>query len=30
VYSEYTMAKGQSFANGLKTAARILLRSFMR
>lgn len=30
VYSEYTMAKGQSFANGLKTAARILLRSFLR
>ena len=30
VYSEYTMAKGQSFATGIKTAARILLRSFMR
>lgn len=30
VYSEYTLAKGQSFANGLKTAAKILLRSFLR
>jgi len=30
VYSEYTMAKGQSFANGLKTAFKILLRSFLR
>lgn len=29
-YSEYTMAKGQSFAGGVRTAARILLRSFMR
>mgnify|MGYP000963289202 CR=1 FL=1 len=30
VYSEYTLAKGQSFANGLRTAAKILLRSFLR
>ncbi len=30
VYSEYTMAKGQSFANGIKTALKILLRSFLR
>lgn len=30
VYSEYTMAKGQSFAGGVKTAAKILLRSFLR
>lgn len=30
VYSEYTLAKGQSFANGIKTAAKILLRSFLR
>lgn len=30
VYSEYTLAKGQSFASGLKTAAKILLRSFLR
>jgi len=30
VYSEYTMAKGQSFANGVKTALKILLRSFLR
>jgi hypothetical protein len=30
VYSEYTLAKGQSFANGMKTAAKILLRSFLR
>ncbi|MFA5799714.1 MAG: glycosyltransferase family 2 protein [Candidatus Peribacteraceae bacterium] len=30
VYSEYTLAKGQSFANGLKTAAKILLRTFLR
>ena len=30
VYSEYTMAKGQSFASGLKTAAKILLRTFLR
>lgn len=30
VYSEYTLAKGQSFANGVRTAAKILLRSFLR
>jgi polyprenyl-phospho-N-acetylgalactosaminyl synthase len=30
IYSEYTMAKGQSFALGIRTALRILLRSFMR
>ncbi len=30
LYSEYTMAKGQSFANGVKTAMKILLRSFLR
>lgn len=30
VYSEYTLAKGQSFANGLKTAGKILLRTFLR
>lgn len=30
VYSEYTLAKGQSFANGIKTAAKILLRTFLR
>ena len=30
VYSEYTLAKGQSFANGLRTAAKVLLRSFLR
>ena len=30
VYSEYTLAKGQSFANGVKTAFKILLRSFLR
>lgn len=30
LYSDYTLAKGQSFANGLRTAARILLRSFLR
>jgi len=30
VYSEYTMAKGQSFAMGVKTALKILLRSFLR
>lgn len=29
-YSEYTLAKGQSFGNGIKTALKILLRSFMR
>ena len=30
LYSEYTLAKGQSFANGVKTALKILLRSFLR
>lgn len=30
VYSEYTLAKGQSFASGIHTAAKILLRSFLR
>jgi len=30
IYSEYTMAKGQSFAKGIETAVKILLRSFMR
>ena len=30
IYSEYTMAKGQSFASGIKTALKILLRSFLR
>lgn len=30
VYSEYTLAKGQSFANGIRTALKILLRSFLR
>jgi len=30
IYSEYTLAKGQSFAGGVKTALRILLRSFLR
>lgn len=30
IYSEYTLAKGQSFANGIKTALKILLRSFLR
>jgi glycosyltransferase involved in cell wall biosynthesis len=30
VYSEYTLAKGQSFANGLRTAAKILIRTFLR
>jgi glycosyltransferase involved in cell wall biosynthesis len=30
MYSEYTLAKGQSFANGIKTALKILLRSFLR
>lgn len=30
IYSEYTLAKGQSFANGVKTAFKILLRSFLR
>ncbi|OGJ55187.1 hypothetical protein A3D11_03905 [Candidatus Peribacteria bacterium RIFCSPHIGHO2_02_FULL_49_16] len=30
VYSEYTLAKGQSFAHGVRTACKILLRSFLR
>jgi glycosyltransferase involved in cell wall biosynthesis len=30
VYSEYTLAKGQSFAHGVRTAFKILLRSFIR
>lgn len=30
LYSAYTLAKGQSFANGVKTALKILLRSFLR
>ncbi len=30
MYSEYTLAKGQSFANGVRTAFKILLRSFLR
>ncbi len=30
LYSAYTLAKGQSFAHGVKTAFRILLRSFLR
>lgn len=30
IYSEYTLAKGQSFAYGIKTALKILLRSFLR
>lgn len=30
VYSAYTLAKGQSFAMGVKTALQILLRSFLR
>lgn len=30
LYSEYTLAKGQSFGNGVKTALKILLRSFLR
>jgi len=29
-YSEYTLAKGQSFSNGVITACKILLRSFLR
>jgi polyprenyl-phospho-N-acetylgalactosaminyl synthase len=29
-YSEYTLAKGQSFATGVRTAFKILLRSFLR
>lgn len=30
MYSEYTLAKGQSFALGIKTALRLLLRSLLR
>lgn len=30
MYSQYTLAKGQSFATGIKTALKILLRSFLR
>lgn len=30
LYSEYTLAKGQSFARGIQTAFKILLRSFLR
>ena len=30
LYSEYTLAKGQSFANGIRTAFKIILRSFLR
>ena len=30
LYSEYTLAKGQSFAHGIRTAFKILLRSFLR
>ncbi len=30
LYSAYTLAKGQSFATGMKTAFKILLRSFLR
>lgn len=30
IYSEYTLAKGQSFANGVRTAFKILLRSLLR
>lgn len=30
LYSEYTLAKGQSFASGVRTALKILLRSFLR
>jgi glycosyltransferase involved in cell wall biosynthesis len=30
LYSEYTLAKGQSFASGVRTAFKILLRSFIR
>ena len=29
-YSEYTLAKGQSFSSGVLTACKILLRSFLR
>lgn len=30
LYSEYTLAKGQSFAHGIQTAMKILLRSLLR
>lgn len=30
MYSEYTLAKGQSFSGGVRTALKILLRSFLR
>lgn len=30
MYSEYTMAKGQSFSRGVVTACKMLLRSFLR
>ncbi len=30
VYSEYTLAKGQSFSRGVITACKMLLRSFLR
>lgn len=30
LYSEYSLAKGQSFARGIQTALKILLRSFLR
>ena len=30
IYSEYTLAKGQSFVGGVRTAIKILLRSFLR
>ncbi len=30
LYSDYTLAKGQSFATGMQTALKILLRSFLR
>lgn len=30
MYSAYTLAKGQSFAGGVRTALKILLRSFLR
>jgi glycosyltransferase involved in cell wall biosynthesis len=30
MYSQYTLAKGQSFSSGVKTAMKILLRSFLR
>lgn len=30
IYNEYSMAKGQSLASGVKTFAKILIRSFLR